>query len=370
MIPSLTHLLKPNITELLGRAQSDLRLGLPVLIINQNARALVMAVETLSNERLQRLRGHFAEPELVLTANRGQAVMATQGLDGGFADPVRIQPPALADVTWFRRLADTRLDETSPIGPLHLVRTGETALHDFALTLIKSAELLPAAVAFFLQDTAPFPLDVPNIALDDARQHLATAPILSRVAQARLPIETHETGQLHIFRAPDGVTEHYAMEVGTPDFSRPVLCRVHSACFTGDVLGSLKCDCGPQLREALARMGSEGSGLLLYLNQEGRGIGLANKMRVYSLQSKGFDTVEANHRLGFEDDERDFRTAAVMLDTLGVDAIRLLTNNPKKVDTLRRQGVQVVERLPLRVGENQYNQHYLSIKALKSGHAL
>ena len=127
------------------------------------------------------------------------------------------------------------------------------------------------------------------------------------------------------------------MEIGTPDRTLPVLSRLHSACFTGDVLGSLKCDCGPQLRAALAQMGAEGAGVLLYLNQEGRGIGLANKMRVYDLQAQGFDTVEANHRLGFEDDERDFRIAAVMLRTLGFNAARLLTNNPAKVRSSARK---------------------------------
>ncbi len=160
------------------------------------------------------------------------------------------------------------------------------------------------------------------------------------------------------------------MEIGTPDRTLPVLSRLHSACFTGDVLGSLKCDCGPQLRAALAQMSAEGAGVLLYLNQEGRGIGLANKMRVYDLQAQGFDTVEANHRLGFEDDERDFRIAAVMLRTLGFNSVRLLTNNPAKVQVFRAQGVAISEQLPLRVGRNVHNSDYLATKALKSGHAL
>ena len=160
------------------------------------------------------------------------------------------------------------------------------------------------------------------------------------------------------------------MEIGTIDRAAPVLVRLHSACFTGDVLGSLKCDCGPQLRGALAQMGEEGAGLLLYLNQEGRGIGLANKMRAYALQDQGFDTVEANHRLGFEDDERDFRIGAAILDKMGFSAVRLLTNNPAKVAMMQHCGIAVAERVPLKAGHNPLNEAYLATKARKSGHLL
>jgi len=132
----------------------------------------------------------------------------------------------------------------------------------------------------------------------------------------------------------------------------------------------MKCDCGPQLNAALAQMGEEGEGILLYLNQEGRGIGHANKMRAYSLQDQGFDTVEANHRLGFEDDERDFRIGAAILKEMGFGAVRLMTNNPKKIARMEDQGVTVTERVPLKVGENRYNEAYLATKARKSGHLL
>ena len=185
-----------------------------------------------------------------------------------------------------------------------------------------------------------------------------------------LPLEVNEAGRLHVFRPEDGGEEHYAIEIGQPSRSSPVLTRLHSACFTGDILGSLKCDCGPQLHAALAQMGSEGQGVLLYLNQEGRGIGLANKMRAYSLQDQGFDTVEANHRLGFEDDERDFRIGAGILKSMGFSTVRLLTNNPAKIAMLEANGLDVVERVPLKVGETRHNTAYLATKAAKSGHLL
>ena len=189
-------------------------------------------------------------------------------------------------------------------------------------------------------------------------------------AAARVPLHVSEAGRVHVFRPGDGSEEHYAVEIGSPDRREPVLCRLHSACFTGDVLGSLKCDCGPQLHAALAQIGAEGAGVLLYLNQEGRGIGLANKMRAYALQDQGFDTVEANHRLGFEDDERDFRIGADILRAMGFSRVRLMTNNPKKVAMMDACGLFVVERVPLKVGRTAFNDAYLKTKAAKSGHLL
>ena len=177
-----------------------------------------------------------------------------------------------------------------------------------------------------------------------------------------------QAGRVHVFRPEDGGEDHYAIEIGRPDRSAPVLARLHSACFTGDVLGSLKCDCGPQLRAALARMGAEGAGILLYLNQEGRGIGLANKLRAYSLQDQGFDTVEANHRLGFEDDERDFRLGSGILRKLGFSTVRLMTNNPRKMSMMQANGIDVAERVPLIVGQTDQNAAYLATKIARSGH--
>jgi GTP cyclohydrolase II len=206
--------------------------------------------------------------------------------------------------------------------------------------------------------------------MDQAAPLTGAASPLHSVVSARLPMAVSQAGRVHVFRPEDGGEEHYAIEIGAPARDAPVLARLHSACFTGDLMGSLKCDCGPQLRAALAQMGTEGSGILLYLNQEGRGIGLANKMRAYSLQDQGFDTVEANHRLGFEDDERDFAIGAGILRKLGFHAIRLMTNNPAKVAMMQANGLDVVERVPLQVGKTKENSAYLATKAAKSGHLL
>jgi GTP cyclohydrolase II len=161
-----------------------------------------------------------------------------------------------------------------------------------------------------------------------------------------------------------------ALLIGKPETADAPLCRLHSECLTGDLFGSLRCDCGEQLNGAIARMAEEGAGVLLYLRQEGRGIGLVNKLRAYRLQDQGLDTVDANTHLGFQPDERDFAIAATMLQRLGFDHVRLLTNNPDKVQALGRNGVIVDERVALSFAPNNHNRFYLETKARKSGHLL
>jgi GTP cyclohydrolase II len=281
---------------------------------------------------------------------------------------VRLPVPDGADPAWLARRtgqvppdAAARAPEPSPA-----LERG-TPLQAVVLELARSMHVLPALVTVAIEATAaPTELTaMPWRALAEAlRADRTHAP----VSAARLPTVAAEAGRVHVFRTDDGSAEHYAVEVGRPDSAQPVLVRLHSACFTGDVLGSLKCDCGPQLRAAMAAMGEGGGGVLLYLAQEGRGIGLANKLRAYALQEAGLDTVEANHWLGFEDDQRDFRIGAQLLHRLGVARVRLLTNNPAKVEVLARQGIEVVERVPLWVGRGAQNERYLATKAAKSGH--
>jgi len=234
---------------------------------------------------------------------------------------------------------------------------------------------LPAALVVPLSSTAAArelaqAERLTGLSARDEMEAEAAAIKLVPVAAARVPLSISEAGRVHVFRPSDGGEEHYAVEIGAPSRSEPVLTRLHSACFTGDLFESLKCDCGPQLHAALRQIAEAGAGVLLYLNQEGRGIGHANKMRAYSLQDQGFDTVEANHRLGFEDDERDFRIGAEILKALGFKSARLMTNNPKKVEGLSSCGVKVVERVPLAVGVNPHNVEYLKTKSKKSGHLL
>ena len=361
--------LRPTIVEQLARARADLRLGVPVVLSHAGRAAVAVAAETLDAGRLAHLRIMGEELVLAVTQWRAETLKA-RAYDGDLA---RIVVPPDVGLGWIRAVADPADDLKAPMkGPLITRREGAADLHRAALTLVQSAHLLPAAVVLPVADGAALAArdGLTLIALEAAEAELFRASPLHPVVSARLPMQASAAGRVHIFRPDDGGEEHYAIEIGRPDRAHPVLVRLHSACFTGDVLGSLKCDCGPQLRAALAQMGTEGAGILLYLNQEGRGIGLANKMRAYSLQDQGFDTVEANHRLGFEDDERDFRIGAGILAEMGVGQIRLMTNNPRKVRMMGQMGIEVAERVPLKVGQTPENAAYLATKAEKSGHLL
>ena len=354
-----------TLPEEIARARGDLRMGVGVVLVVDGQCFLAMSAETLIPSRFALVQAS-GRPVLALTARRAETLKA-RAYDGDLA---RIQVPRDANVAWIAAVADPADDLRVPMkGPLSSARDGSALAHRAALHLCKSARLLPAAVVTALPDVA-LPAGLTRLDPTAVIAQLGRMPDLDPVISARVPLSVSEAGRLHVFRPNDGNEEHYAVEIGKPDRAQPVLTRLHSACFTGDVLGSLKCDCGPQLRGALAQMAQQGAGVLLYLNQEGRGIGLANKMRAYSLQDQGFDTVEANHRLGFEDDERDFRLGAQILRTMGFARALLMTNNPNKVARLSECGIEVVERVPLITGKSVHNEAYLATKAAKSGHLL
>lgn len=356
----------PDQNELLARARADLRMGVPVVIAGA-APVLIVAAETVTAARLESFHSLSGDVTLTITARRA-ATLKAHAYDGDLA---RLDVPPGTSLDWVCGIADPAGDLMRPMkGPFRVQRGGDVDGFRFALQLAKSARLLPAVLAAPVCDPEAFAAAQNLVCLSSASAGLLLSgpSPLHPVVSARLPLEVSEAGRLHVFRPDDGGEEHYALEIGRPDRALPVLTRLHSACFTGDLLGSLKCDCGPQLRAALATMGQEGHGILLYMNQEGRGIGLANKMRAYALQDQGFDTVEANHRLGFEDDERDFRLGADILRNLGFLQVKLLTNNPGKVAMMETSGVTVTERVPLHVGENRHNKAYLATKISKSGH--
>ena len=360
--------LAPLGIEQVMRIRGDIRLGVPVILTSGSQAVLIVAIEMLTAERFAVLAAASQKIGIALTRHRARAL----GIElQSTADVVRFELSERIDLAVLQRLADPVHDAAHhPVSKMLSAATDGSIIHEAAIALTKSAQLLPAVICLSVPDGAAEAarLGIGMVPAAEVMAELGVARVQHPVSAAPLPMAVHDAGHVAVFRPDDGGLEHYAIRIGTPDVASPVLVRLHSACFTGDVLGSLKCDCGPQLHAAMESMASQGAGVLLYLNQEGRGIGLPNKMRAYALQKRGIDTVEANHHIGFADDERDFRVGAALLRQMGIGAVRLLTNNPAKVAMLESCGIKVVERVAIEVGKSAYNAGYLATKAAKSGH--
>jgi GTP cyclohydrolase II len=270
-----------------------------------------------------------------------------------------------------RGLADPTVEEVLPARP-ELAQVPDLAQP--AVILAKLARLLPAVLAAPVQSGGRADaerLGLYNVPAADLLAYpMAAAAGLRQIASARVPLENAEDSRVIAFRTEGSAIEHLAIVVGRPETADAPLVRIHSECFTGDLLGSLRCDCGVQLRGAIARMADEGCGVLLYFAQEGRNIGLVNKLRAYTLQDRGLDTLDANRALGWGADERNFLIAATMLEALGLHRIRLLTNNPDKLAALAACGIEVVGREAHAFAPNGVNDHYLATKAERFGHLL
>ncbi len=284
--------------------------------------------------------------------------------------PVVIHGGEPFDLTTAVPIADPALDLKNPFkGPFKAELNPWPAIAEAAMELARMAGILPA----FMVDPVDAGEAQPVAAGDLA--HYSDTGALRIVTRAKLPVTASETAEIVAFRSSADTREHVALIIGQQSGERIPLVRLHSECLTGDILGSLKCDCGPQLDAALLAMAEHavrdgGWGALLYMRQEGRGIGLINKLRAYRLQDEGFDTVDANQRLGLPDEARDFATAARMLELLGATSIRLMTNNPKKVGALSAAGITVTERVQHQLPDNPHNAHYLATKRDRSGHLL
>jgi GTP cyclohydrolase II len=376
------------------RAASDIKRGTPVVIeggarggAGDQSGLVVLPAETAGARGLADFAAIAAEPGLLLVgALRASAILggtASLPADGPAhgMDPrdglvaLRLVPELLATRPLLS-LADPTVEQLLPAQPEPVADRPEGA--GAAVALAKLARLLPAVLVSRLRQgglSSARARGLLTVHIDDILAYPdASAAGLTRVAEARVPLEGAPDARIVAFRAPDAGIEHLAILVGQPSraglpLGAPLV-RVHSECFTGDLLGSLRCDCGPQLRGAIERMAQEGAGVLLYLAQEGRGIGLVNKLRAYALQDRGLDTVDANHALGWAADERNFLIAATMLEALGVPAVRLLTNNPDKVAALSACGVNVVRREAHVIAPNGVNDGYLGTKLRRFGHYL
>ncbi len=368
--------LAPALTRQIDRAIDDLRRNLPVLLLGRDggAGAAILSAELAAETDiglLKRLSGHM--PDLVLTDKRSRFLHIPPNGE----TVQRLALPDNGDIPAFiRSLADPARDLETPLrGPFRRIREKPGAEIHAAIRLLKAAQLLPAALFSPCDpDRIPALGEKENLLIVDpahvAAYETARDMSLHPVTAATVPLADAPKTRLIAFRPDGGGVEHLAILIGDPRQDQPVLTRLHSECFTGDLIGSLKCDCGQQLRGAIAEIAAWGSGVLLYLAQEGRGIGLMNKLRAYHLQDLGFDTVDANERLGFEADERVFLPARHMLDHLGIRRIRLMTNNPDKVAQLRQLGIDVVERVAHKFPANSHNEAYLATKKRRSGHYL
>ena len=342
-----------------ARAIDALRRGWPLRIGGADGTLDLIAVESARNAAI----AGFASGDVLISGERAVTLKLTNQRPAATPGPVRIAGAA-ESVAAALAIADPALDLANPLkGPFRTAATGGEAAAAAAMTMARHAGLLPA---FFVRDAAgeaETECSVADVAalLDPTRLEIA--------ARARLPVEASESAEIVAFRSPEEASDHVALVIGKRDANPPVV-RLHSECLTGDVLGSLKCDCGPQLHAALHAMADAPWGVLLYLRQEGRGIGLVNKLRAYALQDQGYDTVDANLRLGFPVEARDFAIAARMLDLLNIPRIRLMTNNPEKVARLEKEGVAVIERIPLALPTNPHNERYLATKRDRTGHQL
>ncbi|WP_066798196.1 GTP cyclohydrolase II [Sphingomonas soli] len=341
-----------------ARAIDALRRGWPVAI----GEMALLAVETADAERL-RAFDPGGDAALLISAGRAATLKLANQLEAAVPDaPVLIGRVPWLDFDMATALADPQLDLATPLkGPFRAVAVEAPEEAAAALRLARIAGLLPA---FFARRAAGEDTITPS----DIDAH-EDANRLRIVARAQLPVAGAENTEIVAFRTDEMPGEHVALLIGSPN-GKPPLVRLHSECLTGDVLGSLKCDCGPQLDAAIREIEAAGWGILLYLRQEGRGIGLINKLRAYALQDQGFDTVDANTRLGFAVDARNFAVAARMLSLLGQRQIRLLTNNPEKVAALEAAGVQVIERVAHQLPPNPHNARYLATKRDRTGHQL
>jgi GTP cyclohydrolase II len=345
-----------------AQAIDALRRGWPIAIRGTAGTISLLAIETGDAARLAEFDPDSTAPVLI-SAGRAATLKLANQRDAAVPDaPVLVQRAPWLDFDGAVALADPQLDLATPLkGPFRAIPLPVADAAAAALRLARIAGLVPA---FFIRESKPgdaiTPADI------DAHEDPVRLRIVTR---ARLPVAGAENTEIVAFRTPEAPDEHVALLIGQPNGSLPLV-RLHSECLTGDVLGSLKCDCGPQLHAAIHAIADSGWGVLLYLRQEGRGIGLINKLRAYALQDQGFDTVDANTRLGFAVDARDFGIAGRMLKLLGQDRVRLLTNNPEKVEGLEAAGIAVAERVPHGLPPNPHNERYLATKRDRTGHQL
>ena len=365
------------------RAISDLRRGALILLFDPLKRtaAIIQAAELSTAKGLElisQLAG--SEPSVVITNRRSAAIR----LNTETRQVISVSIPSQGGIELVHRLANPIFESQGGFDPINqkeldnlpVVPEAMDGLAPKAVQLVKFARLLPCVILSRIPYAEMTRLSgwsksdsllAVDARLIDSLPEMRAQRLVKAVS-AQVPLIDSEETRLIAFRPVDGGEEHIAIVIGDPDVTQSVLVRLHSQCLTGDLLGSLRCDCGDQLRGAIKAISEYGGGVVVYLAQEGRDIGLVNKLRAYNLQDLGSDTVEANHQIGFEVDERIYAPAAEILKQLGIKKVKLLTNNPNKIDQLASTGIEVVERVKHAFPPNPHNREYLKTKAAKTGH--
>ena len=369
-----------NLTIKIERAISELRRGGKVVISDSNSGTsiLLMAAELIDKNTVRKLSEiALSRPNIILSNNRCNAI----GLK------VTNQPCSiLIDKGWtINDILSLCMPLTGHQIPIinGVVAESNNSIVSYCLLILRQSRLLPAGLMSIISNVIPeninhwaFKNNFIHIDVNDIKSYEKhSAETLVMAVKAKVPIAETDNCEIIIFRSPEGGDEHFCLVFGKTreiqqGFKKETLVRVHSQCITGDVLDSLKCDCGQQLKQSIKMMAQADEGALIYLAQEGRDIGLLNKLRAYSLQESGMDTVEANEDLGFNDDERLYYPAKQMLLLLKINKVKLITNNPVKVKHLMNLGINITQRIPIKINPNKYNKKYLETKSKKSGHIL
>ena len=340
------------------RVIAEIRSARPVIITHELQSLVAISVESLDEELLHKFAPLMqGDASLLLPAAR----LRRLGLEREASGRIALPKLDLKRIENLSLRLDAKID--APVMSI-------TALERACLDLAALSLVLPAVVTFPLHQPAKLPLPLLSAymkAISQYRRHRASS--MQLISRAPVPLE-HAQTEFVVFRGGEGLRDQVAIIIGKPDLTKPVPVRLHSACLTGDLFGSLKCDCGDQLRGTVHYMAEQGGGILLYLDQEGRGNGLSNKIRAYDLQARGFDTYEADEILGFDLDQRRFDFAATMLHQLGVTEIKLLTNNPEKIAALTKSGLTVVAHERVTGRPTAENVHYMATKRDRAGHLI
>ncbi len=366
--------LNKNTGILIDRAINELRTGRPIVLEDKGKFWLFYNIEHAKKNILNQFKKiQQKETYLLITKQKAKQLISTKIKSNIFFE---------IDTNFnHSKLQDLFINPANSNDPLNLKKLSfknAKNLQNYALELSKNAKLIPSLI--FKKIDPKFYNDIDNLILktgllkfnhsDLANQNRHISDSIKLVSSAKVPLPYVEDTSFKIFKSYIGSQQHMAIIINPKKIKKTTNIRIHSACFTGDIFHSLKCDCGEQLNQSITYMSKNNGGIILYLDQEGRGIGLANKMRAYSLQSRGLDTIDADHNIGFLDDERDFSVASKILSLLNVKLVNIITNNPLKMSAIKKAGIKINNQVNTKPTINKYNKNYFKTRVKKTSYRL